>query len=584
MSGTNKRDLDFPELRKKAEQMVGERREGNPAAGDAELVRLINELDVYQAELELQNEELDRSAEELKNARNEWFELFDTAPVGFVLLDESNMIDRCNRKAGELLSGNRFSMSGHSFLSRIHPDDREAYLFFRRALERSKGALSSELRLVKENDQIVYVHVEASVQKKAEGENSRCRLALVDISDRKAYEKALKRTRHELENRVEERTAELGMRNRQLSRLTSQLTLAEQRERSRLADVLHDHLQQLLAGARLHLEILSRETGVGDVPAYKSVYDLLIESLKVSRSLASELSPPVLYQKEFPDAIRWLARWMDITHRLKVELHLPGDFPFLPEELRVLLFYSIRELLFNVVKHSETASAQVTMHGDDGRVRISVSDKGRGCDPQRLTGNDSGEGFGLFAIRERVELFGGDLEIDGAPNAGTTVTISLPVEPPGYEQPEPPAPIPGKTVKPPADFSPSSKEIRVMLVDDHAVMRKGLSTLLSAHDDIEVVGEAASGEEAVEEARRIQPEVILMDINMPGMNGVEATRRITSEIPGIRIYGLSMHEAGAHAHAMAEAGAAGYLSKSGSSDALLTAIRGKTNSGPSGNF
>ncbi len=573
----DKKHFDLQQLRKKAEQIVDERQEETYKSESdiSDMVRLIHELEVYQEEVELQNQELRESAKSLENARNEWFELFDAAPVGFVIINKQGMIERCNQAAARLLTGTRHPMSGRSMLPRIHPDDQEIYHSLVRSMRENPGvATSRELRLVQENKRIVFVHMEGSVVKDAEGEFNQFRVALVDISEQKAYEKSLKKILEELE----ERTGELAARNRQLARLTSELTLAEQRERKRLAEILHDHLQQLLAGARLHLEILAGKVDVEGTAAFKTAYDLVTKSIETSRTLSSELSPPVLYQKELPEALRWLARWMSATHRLDVDLDLPDDFVFLREDLRVLLFHSVRELLFNVVKHAETSTAQVAMQEQNGRIRIMVKDKGRGCDPKSLTENGPGEGFGIFAIRERVELLGGNLETACAPNEGVTATIFLPVAPPVYADPEQPSLVAeefAQRIEPPATPPPANGKIRVMLVDDHTVMRKGLLSFLSGHDDIEIAGEAADGEAAVELAQKIQPEVILMDISMPKMNGVEATRQIRSKMPGIRIYGLSMFEAEDQAHAMSEAGATGYLSKSGNSESLLAAIRGE---------
>ncbi len=567
------RDFDLQQLRKKAEQIVDERQEETFEKSESDMVRIIHELEVYQEEVELQNQDLRESAKSLENARNEWFELFDAAPVGFIIINTQSMIERCNQAAARLLTGTRNPMSGRSILSRIHPHDRKMYHSFASSMTAYPGVASfQEVRLVQKNGEIVYVHMEGSAVKDTEGEFNKFRVALVDISDRKAYEKSLKKVLGELEDR----TAELEGRNRQLARLTSELTLAEQRERKRLAEVLHDHLQQLLAGARLHLEILSGKVSGQDTAICKIAYDLVTKSIETSRTLCSELSPPVLYQNELPEALRWLARWMAATHRIDVDLDLPDDFVFLREELKVLLFHSVRELLFNVVKHAETSTAQLTMQEKDGHIRIIVSDKGCGCDPKSLTLKGPGTGFGLFAIRERLELLGGNLEIACAPDEGVTTTIFLPVDPPVYTNSGQPSPVPEEFLeitelskKP----SPFNGKIRVMLVDDHAVMRQGLSSFLSVHEDIEIAGEAADGEAAVEMAQQIQPDVILMDINMPKMNGVEATRQIRSKMPGIRIYGLSMYEAEDQAHAMTEAGAAGYLCKSGNSESLLEAIR-----------
>ena len=115
--------------------------------------------------------------------------------------------------------------------------------------------------------------------------------------------------------------------------------------------------------------------------------------------------------------------------------------------------------------------------------------------------------------------------------------------------------------------------IRVLLADDHKILRDGLANLLREQPDIQLVGEVGDGEAAVEEARRVKPDVIVMDITMPKLTGIEATRMITREMPGVRIIGLSMHEHEDMASAMHSAGAVGYLTKDGDVEALIRAIR-----------
>ena len=115
--------------------------------------------------------------------------------------------------------------------------------------------------------------------------------------------------------------------------------------------------------------------------------------------------------------------------------------------------------------------------------------------------------------------------------------------------------------------------MRVLVVDDHTVVRQALALMLSQESDIEVIGEASNGKAAVEMARSLNPDIILMDVNMPMMNGIEATRAIHGELPGISVIGLSMYERDEQATPMLNAGAVGYVSKSDAPDVLLAAMR-----------
>lgn len=115
--------------------------------------------------------------------------------------------------------------------------------------------------------------------------------------------------------------------------------------------------------------------------------------------------------------------------------------------------------------------------------------------------------------------------------------------------------------------------IKVMLVDDHAVVRMGFKLLLAACDDIEVVGEADSGETAYMRYAELKPDVVVMDLSMPGMGGIEAVRRLVARDKGVRILALSTHEDTAHPKRVLKAGATGYLSKRGAPEALIEAVR-----------
>jgi DNA-binding NarL/FixJ family response regulator len=115
--------------------------------------------------------------------------------------------------------------------------------------------------------------------------------------------------------------------------------------------------------------------------------------------------------------------------------------------------------------------------------------------------------------------------------------------------------------------------LRIVLADDHQIMRQGLVSLLEGETDIEVVAEAGDGQEAVALARQHEPHAVVMDVTMPNLNGVEATRQIKQELPKTRIIGLSIHQRVDMADAMRRAGAEAYLTKDGPADDLLAAIR-----------
>jgi DNA-binding NarL/FixJ family response regulator len=118
----------------------------------------------------------------------------------------------------------------------------------------------------------------------------------------------------------------------------------------------------------------------------------------------------------------------------------------------------------------------------------------------------------------------------------------------------------------------NARPIRVLLADDHALLRRGLAEFLREHDDLEVVGEASDGQEAVELAFQTRPDVVLMDVTMPKLSGLEATEQIMACLPKTYIIGLSMHEGWDMAAAMCAAGARAYLSKSQDSGILIDAV------------
>ena len=117
------------------------------------------------------------------------------------------------------------------------------------------------------------------------------------------------------------------------------------------------------------------------------------------------------------------------------------------------------------------------------------------------------------------------------------------------------------------------KRIRILLADDHAVVRQGFKMILGAQPDMEIVGEAGNGREAVEFAEQLKPDVVVMDVAMPELNGIEATRRIAGSAPHVRVLALSMHKDSVYVREVLRAGARGYLLKDSGAGDLVSAVR-----------
>jgi len=265
-----------------------------------------------------------------------------------------------------------------------------------------------------------------------------------DISKYKQAKEDLKHLNATLEQRVAERSAEAESRAAQLRALASEMTLTEQRERRRLAQVLHDDLQQMLVAAKMQVTIANRKVkDDGVARSLRQIDDLLDQSIAESRSLTVELSPPVLFDRGLVGGLEWLARRFLDKHHLPITLELDAEAEPADEGTRIFLFQAAREMLFNTVKHAQAQSARICLSRLDGdRLRLVVLDDGQGFDPSIMQIASTSGGFGLFSIRERLEVVGGRLEVISAPGRGTQMVIEV-----FGGRPVPPAeslPVPGK--------------------------------------------------------------------------------------------------------------------------------------------
>ena len=392
------------------------------------------------------------------------------------------------------------------------------------------------------------------------------------------FSSELKTLNADLERRVARRTKELEQSEERLRALATELNLTEQRERKRVATELHDHLAQMLVLGRLKLGQAKRipllDAQCADL--LDQTDDVLNQALTYARTLVANLSPSVLYEFGLTAAIRWLAEQMQ-RYDLMVEAELSEEPAMtLPEEQAVLLFQSVRELLMNSAKHSKSSKAKIVLGYKQDVLWVEVRDYGVGFNVAALAEAAVSPKFGLLSIRERMRTLGGSFDLHSQPGEGTIASLSLPIS--------------GGVLKTERDLEPSNLrgqgnigglfqadtddiKVPVLLVDDHAMIRQGLRSVLETYSDIRVVGEACDGMDAVAQVERLFPAVVIMDVNMPKMNGIEATATIKRHHPDMVVIGLSVNDSSENQSAMREAGASVLLNKAAAVEQLHQSIQ-----------
>jgi signal transduction histidine kinase/ActR/RegA family two-component response regulator len=371
----------------------------------------------------------------------------------------------------------------------------------------------------------------------------------------------LLRNQHSLSARLEHRAG-------QLQRLTAEITDAENRERRRIADILHGDLQQTLVAIHIALgplQDVADDQARSAVDRARRLVDQVGESC---RALSHELSPPVLRYVGLAAAVEELVGEVQKVYGVTIDL-TTGDMEDANETLRIFLFQALRELLFNVYKHAGVDRVSVDLRMEGDRLRLRVADQGRGFSSESLyVEGGRGGGFGLFSLHERLTHLGGKMEIRSAPGKGCCVTL--------YGPPSVRAPKPAHETRHGVEAAPLPERTsgcRILVADDHRLVREGLILMLERERDLCVIGEAENGKDAVQKARQLRPDIVLMDVSMPVMDGVEATRLLHGELPGIQVIGLSAFREEAIAQRMLDAGARMHLLKHQASDMLLNAIR-----------
>ena len=374
---------------------------------------------------------------------------------------------------------------------------------------------------------------------------------------------------HNLEARVAARTAELDAANAQLrdeiaERERAQAALVEQQralatfeERERLGHELHDGLGQVMG--YINVQAQTTQTLLDDektLAARSNLDDLARAAQKAHADIRGHILGLRTTGPSAPDfstTVRDYVRQFGEQFGIAVSLSLPDDapIPLFASGVEGQVLRIVQEALTNARKHARATRVEVVFGLVGDQVQLLVADDGVGFAPPPLTsppmgGTEGGEPhFGLDIMRERAEQIGGRLEIRSAPGEGTRILVTLPRF------------LPTETDGAEVEI----KGLRLLLADDHPLFLDGLRNLLLARG-LTVIGVARDGQEALEKARALHPDVVVMDLNMPRRDGLEATRAIKAELPDVKIVILTVSEDEGHLFEAIKSGASGYLLKS----------------------
>lgn len=290
-------------------------------------------------------------------------------------------------------------------MQQIHPDDRQALAKALRLAARKGTPFACEYRALMQDGAYHWILGKGKTVLWERGKPVRVLGVSQEITARKRMQQ------------------ELEQRTRQLAELAARLTVTEHQERKRCADLLHEDLQQILVGARLLLESMRN----GDRSSIPRLDEALEQAQTVARSVTRILFPPLSIEKDLPLAMRWLVNDVRERYHLTVTLRCPPAIPPLPQSVAVLMFTAARELLLNIVKHAGVFRCSLRLRHTRAAVDLEIRDEGKGSNARAFGHARAGARFGLFSIRERAELLGGNLTVESATGQGMRVLLHLPL-------------------------------------------------------------------------------------------------------------------------------------------------------------
>jgi two-component system NarL family sensor kinase len=358
-----------------------------------------------------------------------------------------------------------------------------------------------------------------------------------------------------------------------LRQLSARLLQLQDEERRRIARDLHDVTGQKIAVLSMSLDRLARLTEERKPEAKESIKesrDIVSQIGEEIRTLSYILHPPLLDECGLASAVHWYAEGFQKRSGIKLEVEVDSDLPRLPGDAETTLFRVVQESLTNVHRYSGSSSAKIRISKDSGEVRLDVIDYGHGIKSGTARAKLDGQaplGVGIPGMRERLHQLGGELSVDFG-TSGTRVVATLPIRKLADGESEESETALSLTLR-----SAEDARRRILIADDHELMRRGLRGLLESHDEWAVCGEAVEGSEAVRKSTELKPDLVIMDVNLPGLSGIEAAQQIRLERDATKILFFTVHDSDEIIREIMGVGALGYVAKSRASQDLIEAVR-----------
>jgi two-component system NarL family sensor kinase len=372
-----------------------------------------------------------------------------------------------------------------------------------------------------------------------------------------------------------------------LRNLSGRLLRLQDEERRRISRDLHDVTGQKLAVLSMNLSSALKNKAA---TKNEEMNRLLAESIGLSndvnkeiRTLSYLLHPPLLDELGLASAIEWYAQGFENRTGIRTTVEIPTGFVRLAPDAEVALFRVVQESLVNVHRYSGSATAHVRAQCDGAEVRLQIGDAGIGIGKELKAAAPMATalGVGIQGMKERLRQLSGRLEITSMPGRGTHVTAILPIC--SHE-----AQVLTEYVESPNQGAESIDvetaveqngwRKRILIADDHDVLRRGIRTMIESDPGLEVCGEAVDGKDALEKTLAQMPDLVILDINMPVMNGLDVLRQIVRHRPKIKVLAFSVHDSKQIVDEILAAGAHGYLSKATAGQHLVHEVRALLNS------